>query len=115
MAKKQEEDLIVEEELTNLKTNLIALVGKPQSKREAIMKLIYCEMLGHEVEFGWIHAINFASNANAFEKRLGYVAVGLFLHRKHELLFLLINRMQQVCMIFEVFTIGLAKFQLFSS
>ena len=70
-------------------------------------------MLGHEVEFGWIHAINFASNSNAFEKRLGYVAVGLFLHRKHELLFLLINRMQQVSLILSIHNVGLTKYQPF--
>jgi AP-4 complex subunit epsilon-1 len=64
--------------------------------RECVMKLIYCEMLGYESEFGHIHAINFASSSNPFEKRVGYLATSLILHRKHELLYLLINRMQQV-------------------
>lgn len=68
--------------------------------RECVMKMIYCEMLGHEVEFGWIHAINFASSSNVFEKRVGYLAAGLFMHRKHELLLLTTNLMQQVLVIY---------------
>ncbi|XP_044294755.1 AP-4 complex subunit epsilon-1 isoform X2 [Varanus komodoensis] len=59
--------------------------------KECMVRLIYCEMLGYEASFGYIHAIKLAQQGNLFEKRVGYLAVSLFLHESHELLLLLVN------------------------
>ncbi|XP_010210129.1 PREDICTED: AP-4 complex subunit epsilon-1 [Tinamus guttatus] len=56
-----------------------------------MVRLIYCEMLGYESSFGYIHAIKLAQQGNLLEKRVGYLAVSLFLHENHELLLLLVN------------------------
>ena len=53
--------------------------------------MIYCEMLGHQAEFGYVHAVKLASDAGILEKRVGYLAVPLLLHEEHELMLLLMN------------------------
>ena len=42
-----------------------------KTKKENIVKLIYCNMLGHDVRFGLIEAIKFAQQQNLLEKRVG--------------------------------------------
>ncbi|XP_010637040.1 AP-4 complex subunit epsilon-1 isoform X1 [Fukomys damarensis] len=59
--------------------------------KECMVRLIYCEMLGYDASFGYIHAIKLAQQGNLLEKRVGYLAVSLFLHESHELLLLLVN------------------------
>jgi AP-4 complex subunit epsilon-1 len=63
--------------------------------KEYLVRLIYCEMLGHSTPFGYIHAVKFAQQASLFEKRVGYLAVTLMLHENHELILLLINTIQK--------------------
>ncbi|CAJ0928510.1 unnamed protein product [Ranitomeya imitator] len=64
--------------------------------KECMVRLIYCEMLGYEASFGYIHAIKLAQQGNLLEKRVGYLAVSLFLHESHELLLLLVNTVLKV-------------------
>uniref|UniRef100_A0A250Y6M0 AP-4 complex subunit epsilon n=1 Tax=Castor canadensis TaxID=51338 RepID=A0A250Y6M0_CASCN len=59
--------------------------------KECMVRLIYCEMLGYDASFGYIHAIKLAQQGTLLEKRVGYLAVSLFLHESHELLLLLVN------------------------
>ena len=63
--------------------------------KEYLVSLIYCEMLGHEVSFGYIHGVKFAQHASLFEKRVGYLAVSTLLHEDHELILLLVNTIQR--------------------
>lgn len=39
--------------------------------KECMVRLIYCEMLGYESSFGYIHAIKLAQQGNLLEKRVG--------------------------------------------
>lgn len=36
-----------------------------------MVRLIYCEMLGYDASFGYIHAIKLAQQGNLLEKRVG--------------------------------------------
>lgn len=39
-----------------------------------MVRLIYCEMLGYDASFGYIHAIKLAQQGNLLEKRVGMYA-----------------------------------------
>uniref|UniRef100_A0A8D3BYN9 AP-4 complex subunit epsilon n=1 Tax=Scophthalmus maximus TaxID=52904 RepID=A0A8D3BYN9_SCOMX len=59
--------------------------------KELMVRAIYCESLGYEASFSYIHAIKLAQQGAGLEKRVGYLAVSLFLNENHELLLLLVN------------------------
>lgn len=42
--------------------------------KECMVRLIYCEMLGYDASFGYIHAIKLAQQGNLLEKRVGMYA-----------------------------------------
>ncbi|XP_016065640.1 PREDICTED: AP-4 complex subunit epsilon-1 isoform X2 [Miniopterus natalensis] len=87
----QEEEKLIQQELSNLKAAVSAPTTTLKMMKECMVRLIYCEMLGYDASFGYIHAIKLAQQGNLLEKRVGYLAVSLFLHESHELLLLLVN------------------------
>lgn len=91
---KQEEDTIMVREVINLR-NRFSDVQAQGRMRELIIRMMYCEMLGHRVEFGYIHAVNMAQRPALTEKRTGYLAATLFLNSSSELLILLVNTLQR--------------------
>ncbi|XP_075064094.1 AP-4 complex subunit epsilon-1 [Mixophyes fleayi] len=91
LSSRQEEEKLIQQELANLKTTVSSPNTTLRQMKECMVRLIYCEMLGYEAPFGYIHAIKLAQQGNLLEKRVGYLAVSLFLHENHELLLLLVN------------------------
>ncbi|XP_058011936.1 AP-4 complex subunit epsilon-1 isoform X1 [Ahaetulla prasina] len=91
LASKHEEEKLIHQELNNLKATVSAPTTNLKLMKECMVRMIYCEMLGYEASFGYIHAIKLAQQGNLFEKRVGYLAISLFLHENHELLVLLVN------------------------
>ncbi|XP_075129552.1 AP-4 complex subunit epsilon-1 [Leptodactylus fuscus] len=91
LSSRQEEEKLIQQELSNLKTTVSSPNTTLRQMKECMVRLIYCEMLGYEASFGYIHAIKLAQQGNLLEKRVGYLAVSLFLHENHELLLLLVN------------------------
>ncbi|XP_056428284.1 AP-4 complex subunit epsilon-1 isoform X2 [Hyla sarda] len=91
LTSRQEEEKLIQQELANLKSTVSSPNTTLRQKKECMVRLIYCEMLGYEASFGYIHAIKLAQQGNLLEKRVGYLAVSLFLHENHELLLLLVN------------------------
>ncbi|XP_039347252.1 AP-4 complex subunit epsilon-1 isoform X3 [Mauremys reevesii] len=91
LSSKHEEEKLIQQEQTNLKATVSAPTTTLRLMKECMVRLIYCEMLGYESSFGYIHAIKLAQQGNLLEKRVGYLAVSLFLHENHELLLLLVN------------------------
>ncbi|XP_075714118.1 AP-4 complex subunit epsilon-1 [Rhinoderma darwinii] len=91
LSSRQEEEKLIQQEIANLKTTVSSPNTTLRQMKECMVRLIYCEMLGYEASFGYIHAIKLAQQGNLLEKRVGYLAVSLFLHENHELLLLLVN------------------------
>lgn len=71
-----------------------ASIGLKRSK-EAIVRVMYVEMLGQSADFGHIHAVNMTQQTNLLCKRVGYLACSLCLHPEHELITLLVNTMRR--------------------
>ena len=59
--------------------------------KEAIVWMMYAEMLGHDASFGHIHAVNMTQQTTLQSKRVGYLASAVCLHAGHELTTLLVN------------------------
>ncbi|XP_006895376.1 PREDICTED: AP-4 complex subunit epsilon-1 [Elephantulus edwardii] len=91
LTSKHEEEKLIQQELSSLKAAVSAPTTTLKMMKECMVRLVYCEMLGYDASFGYIHAIKLAQQGNLFEKRVGYLAVSLFLHENHELLLLLVN------------------------
>ncbi|KAF8531803.1 adaptin N terminal region-domain-containing protein [Trichophaea hybrida] len=54
--------------------------------------LLYIYILGWNVDFGHLEAVNLVSATKYSEKQIGYLAVTLFLNEKHDFLHLVVNR-----------------------
>ncbi|XP_038669221.1 AP-4 complex subunit epsilon-1 [Scyliorhinus canicula] len=91
LVSKQDEEKLIKKELAALKEQVSTPTTSLKQMRECLVRLIYCEMLGYEATFGYIHAIKLAQQGSLMEKRVGYLAVSLFLNESHELLLLLVN------------------------
>lgn len=58
-------------------------------------QLLYIYILGWNVDFGHLEAVNLISANKYSEKQIGYLAMTLFLHEKHELLHLVVNSIRK--------------------
>ncbi|KAI1235113.1 hypothetical protein IHE44_0002745, partial [Lamprotornis superbus] len=69
LTSKHEEEKLIQQELTSLKATVSAPTTTLRLMKECMVRLIYCEMLGYESSFGYIHAIKLAQQGNLLEKR----------------------------------------------
>ncbi|KAF2724567.1 Adaptor protein complex AP-2 alpha subunit [Polychaeton citri CBS 116435] len=64
-------------------------------KKKYVCKLLYIYILGWNVDFGHLEAVNLISATKYSEKQIGYLAVTLFLHEQHELIHLVVNSIRK--------------------
>ncbi|KZF22779.1 Adaptor protein complex AP-2 alpha subunit [Xylona heveae TC161] len=64
-------------------------------KKKYVCKLLYIYILGWNVDFGHLEAVNLISATKYSEKQIGYLAVTLFFHEQHELLHLVVNSIRK--------------------
>eukprot|EP01091_Cochliopodium_minus_P017357 TRINITY_DN677_c0_g2_i1.p1 TRINITY_DN677_c0_g2~~TRINITY_DN677_c0_g2_i1.p1 ORF type:complete len:1212 (-),score=405.03 TRINITY_DN677_c0_g2_i1:36-3671(-) len=91
---KQEEDMIIRGEVKILKSE-ITLPENSKKMPEYLIRLIYCEMFGFPVEFGYIEAVNLTQSTKLSDKRIGYLACCTFLHPDHNLQMLVVNSIRK--------------------
>lgn len=91
LTSKHEEEKLIQRELIAIKEQVSSPNNNMRQMKELMVRAIYCEMLGYEASFSYIHAIKLAQQGTVLEKRVGYLAVSLFLNESHELLLLLVN------------------------
>ncbi|XP_026775724.2 AP-4 complex subunit epsilon-1 [Pangasianodon hypophthalmus] len=91
LTSKNEEEKLITKELAAIKDQISSPYTTMRQMRELMVRAMYCEMLGYEASFAYIHAIKLAQQGTVLEKRVGYLAVSLFLNESHELLLLLVN------------------------
>ncbi|KAL6753746.1 ARM repeat-containing protein [Haematococcus lacustris] len=88
---KSEEDRIIMAETELLKQRLSDPKVDKSRGREYLVRLIYCEMLGHDTSWAYIKAVQFASEPNIHTKKAAYLALTQFIDQNHELVLLLVN------------------------
>jgi len=88
---KSEEDRIIAAEIQLLKQRLSDPKLDKSRGREYMVRVIYCEMLGHDASFAYITALQFASDSNLLTKKAAYLALTQLLDHNSELVLLLVN------------------------
>ncbi|KAG5273688.1 hypothetical protein AALO_G00154350 [Alosa alosa] len=96
LTSKHDEEKLIKRELVAIKEQVSSPNTTMRQMKEMMVRSIYCEMLGYEADFSYIHAIKLAQQGAGLEKRVGYLAVSLFLNENHELLLLLVNTVLKV-------------------
>lgn len=67
---KAEEDRVITQELELLKQRLSDPKLDKSRGKEYMIRLIYCEILGHDASFAYVKALQFASDPNIHTKKV---------------------------------------------
>ncbi|KAB8338872.1 hypothetical protein FH972_021816 [Carpinus fangiana] len=89
------EEKRVNKELANIRSKFKEGKLTSYDKKKYICKLLYIYILGYELDFGHLEAVNLISATKFSEKQIGYLAVTLFFHEEHELLHLVVNSIRK--------------------
>jgi AP-2 complex subunit alpha len=84
----------VEKELAKIRVKFSSNGDKTLSgydRKKYVWKLLYAFMLGYEIDFGHIQAVNLCSSTKYSEKLAGYLACALLLSDSPEILRLIVN------------------------
>lgn len=89
------EEKRINKELANIRQKFKAGNLSGYDKKKYVCKLLYIYILGWNVDFGHLEAVNLVSANKYSEKQIGYLAVTLFLHEQHDLLHLVVNSIRK--------------------
>ncbi|CAK0784933.1 hypothetical protein CVIRNUC_008138 [Coccomyxa viridis] len=92
---KAEEDAIIGREVELLKPRLKDAKADKRYLKELVVRLMYVEMLGHDASWGHVKALQACSDTNLLTKKVAYLASGLFLDYKSDLIILVVNTLTQ--------------------
>ncbi|KAI9090819.1 adaptin N terminal region-domain-containing protein [Phlyctochytrium arcticum] len=89
------EEKRVNKELANIRSKFKDPSLSGRQKKKYVCKLLYMYILGWDVDFGHMEAVNLLSSSKYSEKQIGYLAVTLMLTESNELLRLVVNSMRK--------------------
>ncbi|CAG8588574.1 11894_t:CDS:10 [Diversispora eburnea] len=64
-------------------------------KKKYVCKLLYMYILGWDIDFGHMEAVNLISSNKYSEKQIGYLGVTLLMHENHDLARLVVNSIRK--------------------
>jgi AP-2 complex subunit alpha len=94
---REQEEARVTEEMANIRQKF-SKAGKALSsydRRKYVWKIVYTHLLGYEVDFGHIQAIELLAGQTYSEKMCGYLALTLLIKNTDELMNLVVNTMKR--------------------
>ncbi|EKX72364.1 adaptin, alpha, putative [Theileria equi strain WA] len=90
--KGEDEKLLrVKEEIAKVRIVLSAAKVDSYSKCKCILKLLYIEMMGYDVDLGYLQSVELISSSSYADKAVGYMGCEVLLHGHTDLLRLCIN------------------------
>jgi len=89
------EEKRINKELANIRQKFREGKLNSYDKKKYVCKLLYIYILGWDLDFGHLEAVNLISASKFSEKQIGYLAVTLFFHEQHELLHLVVNSIRK--------------------
>jgi AP-2 complex subunit alpha len=89
---KEQEEKRVEKEMAHIRSKFTSDTNmNGYNRKKYVWKILYMYMLGYEVDFGHMEAVNLISSQRYSEKSVGYAWCALMLREGDELLRLIIN------------------------
>nr|KAJ3423279.1 hypothetical protein HK105_006656 [Polyrhizophydium stewartii] len=85
------EEKRINKELANIRSKFKDSSLNGYQKKKYVCKLLYMYILGWEVDFGHVEAVNLLNSTKYSEKQIGYLATTLMLNETHELARLVVN------------------------
>jgi AP-2 complex subunit alpha len=93
---KEEEDERINAELAKIRTKFKTNQKmKGYDRKKYICKILYIYMLGYDIDFGHMEAIELVTSSKYSEKATGYLAVSLLLDETNEILTLVIQSIKK--------------------
>ena len=89
------EEKRINKELANIRSKFKQGNLTGYDKKKYVCKLLYIYILGWNVDFGHLEAVNLISATKYSEKQIGYLAVTLLLNEHHDFTPLLINSIRK--------------------
>lgn len=89
------EEKRVNKELANIRQKFKEGKLTSYDKKKYVSKLLYIYIMGYDLDFGHLEAVNLVSGNKFSEKQVGYLAITLFFHEEHELLHLVVNSIRK--------------------
>lgn len=85
----------VNKELAHIRSKFKEANLTGYNKKKYIAKLLYMYVLGFEVDFGHLEAVNLMASRKFQEKQIAYLAVTLMISESHELAPLVVNSIRK--------------------
>ncbi|KAH6560473.1 hypothetical protein BASA62_010483 [Batrachochytrium salamandrivorans] len=89
------EEKRINKELANIRSKFKDASLNGYQKKKYVCKLLYMYILGWEVDFGHMEAVNLMRSTKYSEKQIGYLAATLMLNEAHELSRLVVNSIRR--------------------
>eukprot|EP00732_Lithocolla_globosa_P001355 Lithocolla_globosa_v1_NODE_658_length_3496_cov_53.897995.p1 type:complete len:899 gc:universal NODE_658_length_3496_cov_53.897995:2815-119(-) len=91
---REQEEKRVNKEMTNIRAKFKEGNLKSYDKKKYVCKMLYMYILGWDIDFGHMEAVNLITGTKYTEKQIGYLAVTLLLTENHDLTRMVVNSMR---------------------
>lgn len=85
------EEKRINKEMANIRSKFKETNLNGYQKKKYVCKLLYMYILGWDIEFGHLEAVNLIASTKYSEKQIGYLAVTLLFHENSDLIRLVVN------------------------
>ncbi|KAI9499694.1 adaptin N terminal region-domain-containing protein [Zychaea mexicana] len=85
------EEKRINKEMANIRSKFKETNLNGYQKKKYVCKLLYMYILGWDIDFGHLEAVNLISSTKYSEKQIGYLAVTLLFHENSDLVRLVVN------------------------
>ncbi|KAK9365278.1 Clathrin/coatomer adaptor, adaptin-like protein [Lipomyces kononenkoae] len=89
------EERRINKEMANIRQKFKDSNLSGYQKKKYVCKLLYIYILGWNIDFGHLEAVNLIASNNFSEKQIGYLAISLLLNENHDLINLVLNSIRK--------------------
>ncbi|KAF9433906.1 hypothetical protein BGZ76_008832, partial [Entomortierella beljakovae] len=89
------EEKRINKEMANIRTKFKEGSLSGYDKKKYVCKLLYMYILGWDIDFGHMEAVNLISSTKYSEKQIGYLGITLLMHENSDLVRLVVNSIRK--------------------